>query len=359
VLMATVPATLAARPITLEQLAALSDEIAALSRAGVPLDRGLRELARDMPGRLGQLAEAIGKRLSEGRSLDGVVEELGAALPPAYRAVIAAGLRAGHLPAAMEGIAHTARRIAQLRNSIYLSLIYPLIVLLLTWILGVFVLTKLGPVLSRMLVEFDVVGPWIVDAYDWLARHVGWFGPLLPVLFAVWLAWSWYRAERIAAGLELHPLLAFGAIGTLARMQRASRIASLADLLALQIGNAVPLPQAVELASAAVGSSPLAASGKTLAEQLRRGEPIRHAPDGFPPLLAWTLASGQSPAQLKRALARTAEIHRDEVARRSQWLAFYVPLVITTLVCGGLVLTYAALALGPWIALMRRIAEPL
>jgi general secretion pathway protein F len=357
--MATVPATFVAHPITLEQLAALSDEIAALSRAGVPLDRGLRELARDLPGRLGKLAGAMGTRLEEGRSLDGVVEELGSTLPPAYRAVIAAGLRAGHLSAAMEGIAHTARRIAQLRNSIYLSLIYPLIVLLLTWILGVFVLTKIGPVLSRMLVEFDVVGPWIIDTYDGLARHAEWFGPLLPLLFAVWLAWSWYRAERIAAGLELHPLLVFGAVGTLARMQRASRIATLADLLALLIGNAVPLPDAVELSSAAVGSAKLAAGGKTFAEQLRRGEPIRHAPTGFPPLLTWTLASAQSPVQLTRVLSRTAEIHRDEVARRSQWLAFYVPLVITTLVCGGLVLIYAGLTLGPWIALMRRIAQPL
>src|SRR5262245_23436798 len=98
--MATAVAPLAARPITLEQLAALSDEIAALARAGVPLDRGLRELARDLPGRLGKLAGAMGTRLEEGRPLDGVVEDLGAALPPAYRSVIAAGIRAGHLPAA-------------------------------------------------------------------------------------------------------------------------------------------------------------------------------------------------------------------------------------------------------------------
>src|SRR5207237_6379570 len=132
----------------------------------------------------------------------------------------------------------------------------------------VFVLTKVGPVLSRMLVEFDVTGPWIIDCYEAAARHIAWIGPLVPLLFLIWLGWAWYRCGRVAAGLELHPLLSLGAVGTLARMQRASRLASLADLLSLLVGNSVPLPQAVEVASAAVGSPVLAKSGRQLADQL-------------------------------------------------------------------------------------------
>src|SRR5688572_3956576 len=164
--MSTIPATLAARPVTLEQLAALSEEIAALARAGVPLDRGLRELAVDMPGRLGKIAADISRGLESGRSLEQVVDDLGSALPPAYRAVVAAGVRAGRLPAAVEGIAHTSRRIVQLRNLICLSLLYPVVVLFVTWGLGLFVMRRIGPLLARMLVEFDVAGPWVVDFYD-------------------------------------------------------------------------------------------------------------------------------------------------------------------------------------------------
>jgi general secretion pathway protein F len=356
--MSTVPATLSARPVTLEQLTALSDEISALARAGVPLDRGLRELSRDMPGRLGKLAGEISQRLEAGSSLEQVVGDLGSALPPAYRCVIEAGVRAGRLPMAMEGISQTARRIGELRNSIYMSLLYPLMVLLVTWGLGVFVLMKIGPVLSRTLVEFDVAGPWIVDLYDTAARHATWAGPLIPLAFAVWLVWAWYRCGLLAEGRELHPLLAFGAVGMLARLQRASRLSSLADLLSLLIANHVPLPDTVELASAAVGSARLARGGKELAEQLRRGEVIEKAPAGFPPVLAWTLAGGQSQSRLVRTLSRAAEVYRDEVGRRSQWLMIYVPLFATIGICGSLVCLYALLTLGPWIALMRRIAEP-
>ena len=356
--MSTVPATLSQRPATLEQLAALSQEIAALARAGVPLDRGLRALALDMPGRLGKLAGEISTGLESGRSLEQVVAELSAALPPAYRAVVAAGVRAGRLPAAMEGIAHTSRRIIQLRNSICLSLVYPLIVLTLTWSLGAFMMMGPARVVSEMLVEFDAAPPWVVNAYNSIARNADWIGPLLPLLFAIWLAWAWFRSRRLAEGVELHPLLSFGAVGTLARMQRASRLSSLTDLLALLVGHSVPLWEAVELATAAVGSPRLAAGGRKLADQLRRGELIQQPPPGFPPLVAWTIASGQSPDQLCRALARSARVYRDELHRRGQWLAIYVPLMLTIAVCGVAVALYALLALGPWILILRRLTLP-
>ncbi|HZN32746.1 MAG TPA: type II secretion system F family protein [Pirellulaceae bacterium] len=354
----TISATLARPPLTLEQLAALSDEIGALVRAGVPLDQGLREMARELPGRLGRFAGEMGKRIDAGQPLPQVVAELGSSLPPAYQTLIAAGLRAGRLPAALEGVARTARRISQLRRAIGLALIYPVVLLLLTWGLGLFVLTKLAPVFARMLDEFDVtrlpVGQWV----DRAAESSWVWGPLVPALITVWLVVAWYRSGRVAYGYELHPLLAFGAVGTLARMQRAGRMASLAELLGLLLHHSVPLAEAVELATGACGSGNLARGGKQLAQQLRRGERIDEPPAGFSPLLAWTVASGQSQPQLCRTLARTAEVYREEFDRRGQWLTVYVPLALTVGLCGTVASVYAFVALGPWIAIMMRLAQP-
>jgi len=74
--------------------------------------------------------------------------------------------------------------------------------------------------------------------------------------------------------------------------------------------------------------------------------------------LAWTVASGQSQDQLVRTLKRTAEVYRDEFNSRGQWLSIYVPLVLTIGVCGTITIVYAALTLGPWVAIMLRLAEP-
>ena len=75
--------------ITLDQLAALNDEMAALARAGVPLDRGLLHVGGDLPGRLGRITRDIGQRLEQGETIEQVLSD--ESLPTAYRAVVAAG----------------------------------------------------------------------------------------------------------------------------------------------------------------------------------------------------------------------------------------------------------------------------
>ena len=55
--------------IRLEHVIALSDEMAALARSGVPLERGLANFGRDVPGELGRLSLRLAERLERGESL--------------------------------------------------------------------------------------------------------------------------------------------------------------------------------------------------------------------------------------------------------------------------------------------------
>ena len=353
----SIPATLISRPLTLDQLIALSDEIAALARAGVPLDRGLKALSADMPGRLGSLAAEIGSRLEQGESLSHILAESQHPFPPAYRAVVEAGLRAGRLPAALEDVTRTARRISHLRMSLGTALLYPLVVLLLAWQLFMFTTGRVLPVMVRLLAEFEpAVEAWYASAVRF-ASFAPWLAWGVPAALLLLAAWTWFRSGQVASGVELHPWLAWGAIGSLRRMQRAGRMAALAEMLSTLIANDVPLDDAVALAAASVGSPQLAKAGRELADRIRRGQIGGPPPRGFPPLLAWTIAC-TSREQLQKSLRRTAQIYREEFERRGQWIALYVPLIATALVGGAVVLIYALLSLGPWIVIMRRLAQP-
>ena len=101
---------------SLEDLIALNDEIAALARAGMPLERGLLDLGRDVPGRLGAMTTALGERMSRGEGLAEAIAAQGDRLPPMYRAVVEAGIRSGRLPVALEGLAGVARRVVETRR---------------------------------------------------------------------------------------------------------------------------------------------------------------------------------------------------------------------------------------------------
>ena len=80
-----------AGPITIDELAALNDEIAALVRAGVPLDRGLLQAGSELPGGLKRITQALGERLSRGETLTEALEAESQSTPPLYRAVVEAG----------------------------------------------------------------------------------------------------------------------------------------------------------------------------------------------------------------------------------------------------------------------------
>ena len=78
-------ASLPSKPvITLDQLVALNDEMAALVRAGVPLDRGLQGLGEDLPGRLGRFARQLAERLSHGEALSDALADPALHLPRLY-----------------------------------------------------------------------------------------------------------------------------------------------------------------------------------------------------------------------------------------------------------------------------------
>lgn len=349
-------AQLVPRTITLEELISLSEEIAALARAGVPLDRGLLAIGADLPGRLGKLATALGERLEKGESLVECVANSGF-YPPSYKAVVEAGIRVGRLPAALEDVARSARRTSQMRKSVGIALIYPAIVLAVAYLLFLFGILRILPVMLRVCEAWDVRVPGLLATSDWLQTTMPFWGPAIPLIAVLWIATVWYRSGRITHGSEVHPLLRWGVLGSLAKMRTAGRLAALNELLAMLVEHGVPLHEALPLAGAAVGSARLECGARELAEKLRRGEVASSAPRGFPPMLAWMLSSANSQVDLPALLRRSAENYRDDAARQAQWVSTYLPMIITIGFAGTVVVLYAIMTLAPWLLVLHRIAE--
>src|SRR5262245_18907603 len=100
--------------VSLEQFVALNDEIVALTRAGVPLELGLRELGADARGNLAALSSSLATRMNAGASLVEALEAAGPRLPAVYRAVVQAGTRAGRLSVALEAVSGFTRELIEL-----------------------------------------------------------------------------------------------------------------------------------------------------------------------------------------------------------------------------------------------------
>jgi general secretion pathway protein F len=174
--------------ITLADLIALSEEMAALARSGVPLERGLLNLGQEIPGQLGRTTRRLAERLERGEDLSRALAAEETAFPRVYRIVVQAGLKAGRLPVALEGLAVAARRLADLRRTIGLAIVYPLAVLLLAYGLFVLFVARLAPELQEAYHGFNIARHPLLDGLVWLGQSVHWWGPLFRLAVGAWVA---------------------------------------------------------------------------------------------------------------------------------------------------------------------------
>jgi type II secretory pathway component PulF len=346
--------------ITIEQLLALNEEIRALVRAGVPLERGLSVAARGLSGKLGRITRALGARLTRGESLPEALEAEKQSLPPLYRAVVEAGARSGRLPVALEGLARYVGGFSEARATIGLALWYPLMVLALAY---AFLLGLLTWAVPRFISAFESLGLAISTPLRLLGRlgaSSGTWWPVGPILLFVVLV-GWLRSGASARfqapawwWLKLFPWM--GSI--LASFEAAN----FAELLALLLAHQVPYPEALKLAAESTGNARLTRASLLLAAAISRGEPPAAALEAsdrrtFLPMLRWVLATGQAQGSLVAALENLGEHYRRRGKYLTQKLAVFLPSILMVCIGAGATVFYALALFMPLVSLLRQLAE--
>lgn len=348
---------LAGQPLSLEQLTALCEEIAALSRAGVPLDQGLKELGRELPGRLGKLASEMGGQLTAGIPLDQVVARAGGKFPPGYEALMQAGIRSGNLSGILQGMMQLARKTGDMRRQIVVAAVNPLLVVIVTYLLFLFWLNKLAPVYLFIAADWEVEVGWAASIVHALQASEWLWWWLVPLVILVGLVLSWRQAARGTGEWSILDIFSLGIVRGIGLMRRAGQSAALCEQLAILLEHGLPLGESLRLISQALTNQPLSRATAEFAEQVERGERVR-APHPFPPLVACILLDGFGGRDLIKSLKQMAVNYQDEVRRRGQFLGVWTPAYLTLLVGCSLALFHALVTLGPWLLLMHKMAEP-
>lgn len=378
-------------PVTLDQLIALNEEIAALVQVGVPLEQGLRHLAAEMPGRAGKVAALLADRLQRGEPLPQVLAQHPAVFPPVYRAMVDAGLRSGRLAGALEAVTGAARRLAETRRMVARGFLYPLIVFLVAWTLFVVFTVVMAPVFLEIVTEAQERGADVGTAQGLPAGIGGWrqavavgassgllriAGGLLPCLVgwrdsaAVWgtavpavvllLAGLWWFRSGRASLMESRRVDVFlGWLPWTGRMLRTFRTATLADLLAMLLEHSVPLDQALELAAASVGEPRMVRAAGEMAQAIRRGEPLGRRRAGgreFSPLVNWLVVARSGDGSVAAALRHASQVYYRRARYQAQAAQIFLPILLTLVIGGTVTFLYALLVLGTWFSVLRTLA---
>jgi general secretion pathway protein F len=343
------------KPIQLEHLIALTDEMAALARSGVPLERGLVNFGRDVPGQLGRLARHLAERLEAGDSLPQVLAADQSAFPQVYRTVVEAGLRANRLAAALAGLATCARRLAELRRSIGLAMLYPLTVALLASGLMVFFVTQLAPAYHQAYASLRLEPDRLLDIMVSAAPWAPVWGTAIPLCLVAAAAVWWWASSRALLVESAGWTLVLGWAPGVGKLLLETRIALFSEILALLVEHETPLPDALRLAAAATGDRRTADSTKALAESIARGEPLASSVPACSPLLAWLLTVPQRQPLLATVARQTAEHYGLRARNRLEQVRLVLPVLGILCVAGVVTLCYGLALFVPWSHLLRQL----
>ena len=372
--------------VTLDQLIALNDEIASLVRAGVPLERGLSDLGQDLPGRLGKFAAKLAEQTGRGESLVDALSDSGARLPRVYRSVVEAGVRAGRLPAALESLAGSMRRLAETRRGVILALLYPLLLIMIAW--GMFALftAYIAPELLGTFKELGVRSAAIFEPLVWCGRGAKYWGPVGPAVLLVLAALWWRAATQAAVVGSRRAMVLFGWLPWLHRTLRWSHTAVFVEILAMLVENRVPLDEALRLAGESSGDSSLAGAAENLADTIRRGGNVagtrrvpsadaeknpagtglpditadgtRRVPATLPPLLQWLILGGRNQAAFLPALRHAAENYHTQAQLQAELARTWLPILVTLFVSSAITLLYTLSLFVPYASMLKELARP-
>ncbi len=299
----------------LNDLILFSRQMYTMTKAGVPLIQGLKNVANSTRNR--QLADAVNKvvdALESGRGLAAGLALSPKIFPPMYISIIRVGETSGALDQAFQQMATYLELERDFRARMKAALRYPAMVVIAMFIAVAILMVYVVPVFANFFASQDAALPLptriIVGASDFA---VNWWWLILLALagaivgFRAWIrtANGRYLWDRTKLRIPVVGNILFQ--GTLARFARS---------FAMTYRSGVPLIQGLTLVSRAVENEYVAQAVTDMRTGIERGESVSRTAQAtglFTPLVLQMISVGEETGEVENMLQETAEFYEREV----------------------------------------------
>ena len=323
-----------ARAIKLKELPTFTRQLAAMLSSGMPVVMSLLTLEDQTVNQsfknviIGvRLQIEGGSMLSEAfRTFPDVFDEL-------YVNMFTAGEQGGQLAETAARIAQYLEASARLRRKVKSAMMYPAIVLCLSFVLTTLMIWKIVPVFASIYLDMGAKLPMptqiLVNVSKVMNDYALWVVGFLILAGAIFSKWKKspsgeYMWDKVK--------ISFPVIGEL---NRKVSLARFAQTFAQLTRSGVPILRAMEIVAFATGNKVLGKVVLDAMSTVERGEPLSVALDKsktYPRMLINMLSAGEKTGKVDDMLQRISEFYDDEVETMLQGLTSLLePLLIVTL----------------------------
>jgi len=319
-----------------------SQELIALLDAGLPLLEAIETLGEKERAPAARNAlSSLALTLREGRPFSSALEKLGDTFPPLYIATVRAAERTSDLqPALARYVAYQAQVDALKRRVVHAS-IYPLLLVGVGALVGLFLLLYVVPRFSLIYEERAVDLPLLsrlLLSWGQLVEHHG-MVIVIALLFSIVLAIWAMRLPSVRAG-TLNLLWRLPGAGERMKLYQLARFYRTIGML---LRGGMPVVASLQLGAELLHPA-LRSRLQTATRAIREGRPVSESMEAnglTTPVALRLLAVGEHGGDMGAMMERIAAFHDDEMARWVDWLTRLVePLLMAAigLVIGAIVI---------------------
>ena len=307
------PATMNMREVSL-----FTGELCDLLDAGMTLGNALNCLAQQAEGEpRGPIIASLRDAIVGGANFSDALAQHPKIFSPIYVSMIRAGEASGSLPAVLRRLIGHFERLQAIRSRVVSALVYPVIVLIMGFGVGIFAVTYILPKFKTI---FDQMGPdglpkmtkVLLGISDWLT-HYG----LVAILLFVAAGFAVHRWTKTPTGRRAWDRFLLKA-PLVKGMVASSIFANFASTLQSLLENGVPALRApaitAETANNAVISDELLKARDRVTDGTTISGPLA-AGGIFPPMLINLVAIGEQTGDLASALGHVSKRYESELDR--------------------------------------------
>jgi len=308
--------TLASGSITRQDLITFCFDLEQISRAGIPILEGLRDLREGMENpRFREILTSVLEDIEGGKTLSQALSAFPRVFNNVFVSLIRAGELAGTLTEVFENLGSTLKWQDELISQTRRLLVYPTMVLVVVFAVMMFLLLYLVPQVTTLLKTMGLALPLQTRVLIWISQFTASYWPLmllLPVAAVTVISFMVRTNPRGQYFLD-YVILHLPIVGGI--LQKII-LARFANFFALMYRSGITILDAVRTSEEIVANRYVADGIQRAGQQINAGESLSEAFQNlgmFPPLVIRMLRVGESTGALDNALMNITYFYNRDV----------------------------------------------
>jgi type IV pilus assembly protein PilC len=314
-----------------------------LIRAGLPILNSLELLIkRQKDNQLKQILENVRDRVRGGELLSDAFAAQGV-VPKIYTTTLMAGEKSGNMDEVLTRYIHFQRLAMTFRKKLFVSLIYPTLLVSVVMIMVMFLFTFVVPKFADLFNSLDAKLPEITVFMLAVGQNAQKYAPfvLVGTVIAAFVLWRWKDTDR--GGDQIDRIIL--SMPLLGGIRLKHQVASFSRMLSTLLQGGLPLVPAMETAGSSMSSRRILKGVMRAGMRVREGQGLAGSLEEqgiFPELAVEMIEVGESTGALPAMLNSVAEFYEEDVQTAlgaAMALIEPVILIIMAIFVGGVLIS--------------------